>query len=101
MIYILSRIRIKVESTFVLLPQGVPFNARFNNSAYLRTLTTEALSNTSRAKMNNKLLAWAKALLVVLPLIDDVCGVYVVDDSVGLGRMFNGIGGLSGGGVSQ
>ena len=83
--------KIKQESTFVPLP----FNARFNNSVYLRTLTTEALSNTSRAKMNKLL----KALLVVL-IIDNVCAVYVIDDSVGLGRMFNGIGGLSGGGVS-
>ena len=52
--------------------------------------------------MKNKLLAWVKALLIVLPIIiDDVCAVYVIDDSVGLGRMFDGIGGLSGGGVSQ
>ena len=51
--------------------------------------------------MNNKLLAWSKALLVILSLtIEYVCAVYVIDDSVGLGRMFNGIGGLSGGGVS-
>ena len=51
--------------------------------------------------MNNKLLSWPKALLVILALtIDNVCAVYVIDDSIGLGRMFNGIGGLSGGGVS-
>ena len=65
-----------------------------------------ALSNTSRAKMANKLNleppAWLKALLVILAVTtDNVCAVYVIDDSVGLGRMFNGIGGLSGGGVSH
>jgi len=41
------------------------------------------------------------AVFVVLALSSDYsCAEYVVDDSVGLGRMFNGIGGLSGGGVS-
>lgn len=52
--------------------------------------------------MTTKLLAWSKALLVVLVLANDyACADYVIDDSVGLGRMFNGIGGLSGGGVSS
>ena len=51
--------------------------------------------------MNNKLPAWLKALLTLILSIEYVHAVYVVDDSVGLGRMFNGIGGLSGGGVSH
>lgn len=51
--------------------------------------------------MSTELLAWSKALFVIFVLASDyVCAEYVVDDSVGLGRMFNGIGGLSGGGVS-
>jgi len=37
-------------------------------------------------------------LLAVLVVV--VSADYVVDDSGGLGRMFDGIGGLSGGGVS-
>ena len=46
-------------------------------------------------------------LLAVLVAVAVLCAlptaakVYVVDDSVGLGRRFDGIGGLSGGGVSQ
>ena len=51
--------------------------------------------------MSTELLAWSKALFIILVLANDyVCAEYVIDDSVGLGRMFNGIGGLSGGGVS-
>ena len=62
----------------------------------------EALSKVSRAKMITELLTWSKALLIILALASNyVCANYVVDDSVGLGRMFNGIGGLSGGGVSD
>ena len=38
-------------------------------------------------------------LLAVLAVV--VSADYVVDDSSGLGRMFDGIGGLSGGGVSD
>ena len=30
-----------------------------------------------------------------------VTGEYLIDDSIGLGRRFDGIGGLSGGGVSN
>ena len=52
--------------------------------------------------MITELLTWSKALLIILALASNyVCANYVVDDSVGLGRMFNGIGGLSGGGVSD
>lgn len=52
--------------------------------------------------MITELLTWSKALLIILALASNyVCANYVVDDSVGLGRMFNGIGGLSGGGVSN
>ena len=51
--------------------------------------------------MITELLTWSKALLIILALASNhVRANYVVDDSVGLGRMFNGIGGLSGGGVS-
>ena len=51
--------------------------------------------------MNSKLVTLSGALLVVLALANNnACAGYVIDDSVGLGRMFNGIGGLSGGGVS-
>jgi len=39
-------------------------------------------------------------LLTITKLIIDVRADYILDDSVGLGRMFDGIGGLSGGGVS-
>lgn len=52
--------------------------------------------------MTTKVLAWSGALLVVLFLAADrVRAAYVLDDSVGLGRRFDGIGGLSGGGVSH
>lgn len=54
--------------------------------------------------MTSKLSAWSETFLLTLVLLtidnDRVRAVYVIDDSVGLGRMFNGIGGLSGGGVS-
>ena len=46
----------------------------------------------------------AAVLLVTITLLvtdtDFVRADYTLDDSVGLGRMFDGIGGLSGGGVS-
>jgi len=38
--------------------------------------------------------------VLVSALVMSCCG-YLVDDSVGLGRRFDGIGGLSGGGVSM
>ena len=44
------------------------------------------------------------ALLVAVAVLHAVpiaAQVYVLDDSAGLGRRFDGIGGLSGGGVSQ
>ena len=37
--------------------------------------------------------------VLLLPLVLGHARVYVVDDSEGLGRRFDGIGGLSGGGV--
>ena len=41
------------------------------------------------------------SVLYILLLFPLTCpGAYVLDDSVGLGRRFDGIGGLSGGGVS-
>ena len=39
------------------------------------------------------------AITLLIADIDSVRGDYTLDDSVGLGRLFNGIGGLSGGGV--
>ncbi len=46
---------------------------------------------------------WSVLLLVAIASLHMVAGrsVYNVDDSVGLGRRFDGIGGLSGGGVSS
>ncbi len=41
---------------------------------------------------------WTVALLVIASL-QAAAGSYSLDDSVGLGRRFDGIGGLSGGGV--
>lgn len=62
------------------------------------------MRNESRAKMISELprfASWLKGFFVLLALATEyVCAVYVLDDSVGLGRMFNGIGGLSGGGVN-
>ena len=66
-----------------------------------RIIVYRALSNKSRAKMISKLTACLRTVLVVLAVFNDYsCADYIIDDSVGLGRMFNGIGGLSGGGVS-
>lgn len=40
-------------------------------------------------------------VLLLLGFVSSIqCQTYVLDDSIGLGRRFDGIGGLSGGGVS-
>ncbi len=43
---------------------------------------------------------WSVALLVSIASLHIAAGAYLVSDSEGLGRRFDGIGGLSGGGVS-
>ena len=45
--------------------------------------------------------AFLVLLLLISCVLKSVRAQYVVDDSAGLGRRFDGIGGLSGGGVSR
>lgn len=54
----------------------------------------------SRVNMGRRTAVLLVALTVLIPNVDYVRADYMLDDSVGLGRMFDGIGGLSGGGVS-
>jgi len=46
-------------------------------------------------------MAWLVAVNLLALLAVGVRGDYVVDDTEGVGKMFDGIGGLSGGGVSS
>ena len=51
--------------------------------------------------MDKRTAAFLVSFTVLIATIDPVRADYTLDDSVGLGRVFDGIGGLSGGGVSQ
>ena len=51
--------------------------------------------------MNKGMAALLVPFTLLIVTIYHVRADYMLDDSVGLGRMFDGIGGLSGGGVSQ
>ena len=50
--------------------------------------------------MNRRTAILFVTITLLITDIDLVRADYTLDDSVGLGRMFDGIGGLSGGGVS-
>ena len=51
--------------------------------------------------MNKGMAALLVPFTLLIATIYHVRADYMLDDSVGLGRMFDGIGGLSGGGVSR